>query len=395
MPQSHPARSTLASKQRSAAGAPAGVPHASTTLFVCGDVMTGRGIDQILAHPGNPALFEPHVRDARDYVALAERAAGPIPRAVPPDYIWGAALDQWTRFQPALRIVNLETAVTTSDSPWPNKGIHYRMHPQNVHCLTAARIDCCCLANNHVLDWGRAGLLETLDTLHAAGISTAGAGPDRDAARAPAVIPLSDGRRVLVSAIGDTSSGIPPEWQAGEHLPGIHVIDESDPRAIGAMKSVIEAARRPGDLVVISIHWGGNWGFTIPAARRSLAHRLIDDVGADLVHGHSSHHVQPIELYRGRPILYGCGDFLTDYEGIGGHTAFRPDLSLMYFVTFDVDRTLPPRLQLVPLRMHRLQLSPARASDIDWLDATLNRESRPFGTHVERDSGSALRVCAT
>src|SRR5687768_14486749 len=84
-------------------------------LFLCGDVMPGRGIDQILPHPSDPQLFEAYVRDARDYVALAERSAGKIPRKVSPAYVWGDALDELARRRPALRLVNLETSITTHD----------------------------------------------------------------------------------------------------------------------------------------------------------------------------------------------------------------------------------------------------------------------------------------
>src|SRR5207249_4560068 len=121
------------------------------TICFCGDVMTGRGIDQILAHPSDPVLHESYVRDARDYVELAARTSGAIPLPVSLDYIWGDALRPLR--QADVRIVNLETSITRNDEYWLGKEIHYRMHPQNVGCLTAVPIDCCCLANNHVLDW--------------------------------------------------------------------------------------------------------------------------------------------------------------------------------------------------------------------------------------------------
>jgi poly-gamma-glutamate capsule biosynthesis protein CapA/YwtB (metallophosphatase superfamily) len=85
-----------------------------TTLFVCGDVMTGRGVDQILAHPSAPQIQEPYARDARDYVALAEEANGPIARPVSPAYVWGDALQELERVVPEARSINLETSVTTS-----------------------------------------------------------------------------------------------------------------------------------------------------------------------------------------------------------------------------------------------------------------------------------------
>src|SRR5512139_3377489 len=119
----------------------------STTLFLAGDVMTGRGVDQILAHPSAPELHEPFVTDAREYVRLAEHASGPVPRGVAPDYIWGDARAEWESMAPAARVVNLETSITRSDD-YERKGINYRMHPDNIDCLRAARLDVCTLANN-------------------------------------------------------------------------------------------------------------------------------------------------------------------------------------------------------------------------------------------------------
>src|SRR6266571_159200 len=133
----------------------------SIRLFLCGDVMTGRGIDQALPHPVSPTLYEPYVRDAQEYVDLAEKANGPIPRPVNFDYIWGKALQELERASVDLRIINLETGITAAETPRPLKEIHYRMHPQNIGCFSAAGINARALANNHVLDWGYAGLCET------------------------------------------------------------------------------------------------------------------------------------------------------------------------------------------------------------------------------------------
>jgi len=167
------------------------------TLFLCGDVMTGRGIDQILPHPSKPQLYEPYMRSALGYVEIAERATGPIRRPVDFPYVWGDALAELDRVRPDARIINLETAVTAAEDAWPGKGIHYRMHPANVPCISAAKIDCCVLANNHVLDWGYRGLAETLDALRGAGMRTAGAGRDEAEAAAPAAIELPGKGRVL------------------------------------------------------------------------------------------------------------------------------------------------------------------------------------------------------
>ncbi|WP_143626440.1 CapA family protein, partial [Streptomyces viridosporus] len=194
---------------------------AVVTLFLCGDVMLGRGVDQILDRPGDPALREDYVTDARSYVRMAESVNGPIPAPVPPSWPWGEALRLLETAAPDVRIVNLETSVTRGGAFAPGKAVHYRMHPANVPALTVARPDVCVLANNHVLDFGRAGLEETLDTLERAGLRTAGAGRSAEEAYRPVAVPAGAGGRVLVLALGAGSSGIPPDWAATAALPGV------------------------------------------------------------------------------------------------------------------------------------------------------------------------------
>lgn len=362
------------------------------TLFLSGDVMTGRGIDQILKFPSVPVLYESYMQDARGYVTLAERDGTIVPCSVDDRYIWGDALEEFEHRSPDLRIVNLETSVTTNGEYWPRKGIHYRMNPRNAGCLTAAEIDCCVLANNHVIDWGYAGLEETLDTLQTAGIVTAGAGYDLNDARRPAVFERPDCGRVLVFSLGSESSGIPAAWAAGEDRSGIFLIDESSPASLSPVRRLIEEFSQSGDLVIVSIHWGGNWGYEVPEAQQQFAHELVDECGVSLVHGHSSHHVKGIEVYRQRPIFYGCGDFLTDYEGIRGHEEFRNDLGLMYFLTLDFATGSLVDCRMVPTRMKAFQVRRAPHEDIRWLMEVLNREGRKLGTRVELRENRELQL---
>jgi poly-gamma-glutamate synthesis protein (capsule biosynthesis protein) len=150
--------------------------------------------------------------------------------------------------------------------------------------------------------------------------------------------------------------------------------------------------KRAGDVAVASLHWGSNWGFEIPAEQRRFAERLIDRAGVDLVHGHSSHHVKGIGVYRGKAILYGCGDLLTDYEGIGGYEAFRSDLGLMYFPTLEAASGRLVRLAMTPVRTRRFRLVRAPEEGARWLLEVLGREGRKLGTRVERqpDGGFLL-----
>jgi poly-gamma-glutamate synthesis protein (capsule biosynthesis protein) len=361
-------------------------------IFLCGDVMTGRAIDQILPHAVDPRLYEPYITDAREYVVLAETVNGAIPRPVDYRYPWGEALPLLDAFDPAVRIVNLETAVTTSATPWPDKGIHYRMHPGNVEMLKAARIDCCVLANNHVLDWHYRGLAQTLDTLHAAGVASCGAGSRAEQAAAPAIIPVHTHLRVLVFAFAAPDSGTPHAWAAADARPGVNLLSDYSAQTVAEITALVQRYRRPGDVVVVSIHWGGNWGYRVSSAHRRFAHALIDRGLVDILHGHSSHHPRGIEVYRGRLVLYGCGDFINDYEGIRGHEAFRGDLSLMYLPSIRPGDGHLLGLTLVPLQIRRFRLHRAASEDANWLADMLNREGQVFGTRVDIDAAGNLQL---
>jgi poly-gamma-glutamate synthesis protein (capsule biosynthesis protein) len=372
--------------------APRGDSGEGLRLFLAGDVMTGRGIDQVLPHPGDPKLFEGHMRSALGYVELAERASGPVSRPVAFEYPWGVLLDELARRRPARRIVNLETAVTTASEAEP-KGINYRMHPDNLPVLRAAGIDACVLANNHVLDWGRAGLDETLRSLGRAGIACAGAGRTAPEAVAPAALPLAGGGRLLLLAFASGTSGVPRHWAAGEAKCGLSLLPESPGEAVAAARGALDAAgAAPGDLVVISIHWGGNWGQSVPSWQRDLAHGLIEQAGADIVHGHSAHHPKAVERHAGRLILYGCGDLLNDYEGIGGYEAHRPALGLAFFADLAAADGALRALEMVPLRRRRFRLERAAGEDAAWLADTLDRVSRPFGSGVALGPDGVLRL---
>ncbi len=360
------------------------------TLFLCGDVMTGRGVDQILPHPGSPELREPGQVDARAYVALAEAVSGPIPRPVPFTWIWGDALAELAARAPAVRLLNLETSITRHGEFAPGKEVHYRMSPGNTGCLTAARPDACVLANNHVLDFGRRGLTSSLHALAEAGLCPAGAGSGDVQARQPAVLSAGGGRVVLF-ACGMPSSGIPPDWAAGPGRPGIDFLPGPTPAAAAELADRIGAVRRPGDVVVVSLHWGPNWGYQVSRDRVRFARWLVD-AGADVVHGHSSHHPQPVEVYRGRLILYGCGDFIDDYEGIPGYEEYRDDLRLMYFATVKPGSGELAGLRMVPLQARKMRLRRAAPDDARWLAAMLSRVSRPHGCGADLVADGTLEL---
>jgi poly-gamma-glutamate synthesis protein (capsule biosynthesis protein) len=359
----------------------------AVTLFLCGDVMLGRGVDQILPHPGDPTLRERSVNDARTYIALAARVNGSIPQPVDWSWPWGDALELLALANCDARIINLETSITTSADFARGKGVHYRMHPANIPAVGIVRPDVCVLANNHILDFGRRGLLETLDVLAASRTRVAGAGRSLGAAAAPAFVPIPrSGGRVVVFAFGTPSSGIPHGWAAAVNRPGVNLIASLTDVAADELCRRAEEVRQPGDIVVVSAHWGTNWGYEVEADHVRFAHRLIDG-GVDVVHGHSSHHPRPIEVYSGKLILYGCGDLIDDYEGITGHERYRDDLRLLYLPRLDPASGQLKELRLAPLQARQLRLHRASERDAEWLRAVLDNVSRTFGSRIDRGAG--------
>lgn len=355
------------------------------TLFLGGDAMVGRGIDQILPRPVHPRLYEAAVNDARDYVRLAAQKNGEVPAPAGVRWIWGDAAAELVRHEADVRIVNLETAVTSAGRPWPGKGIHYRVSPENAAVLRVLPVDACVLANNHVLDWGTEGLEDTFAALDALGIRSAGAGKDLAAASAHVVLEKR-GHRVLLTAACTADSGVPEAWRARTQRPGVNLLSALDDEDADGLAAGAAAERGPNDVVIVSLHWGSNWGEQIPASHVRFAHRLIDG-GVDVVHGHSSHHPRAVERYGRGLVLYGCGELIDDYEGIDGFEPFRSDLVLLFFVGMNdaaaIGDRAPPSLRMTPMRIRRMRLERASRLERELLTAQLTSASRVLGSHVE------------
>ena len=295
--------------------------------------------------------------------------------------LFRSALNELNRMQPEARIINLETSITRSEDYAP-KGINYRMSPENAGCLVAAGIDCCALANNHILDWGRRGLLDTLSTLDQLRIKTAGAGRNLDQAKAPAVLDIAGKCRVLIFSLASVTSGISHSWAAGPESPGVNILTNLSETMANRIAEEISRTRKPHDIIIVSLHWGRNWGYEIAEEQRHFARALIDLADVSIIHGHSSHHAKAIEVYRNRLILYGCGDFLNDYEGIAGYDEYRDDLILMYFADVDLATRDLAALVLVPLQIRQFRLVHPLGQDTEWLQETLDYECRKFEARV-------------
>jgi poly-gamma-glutamate synthesis protein (capsule biosynthesis protein) len=358
-------------------------------ILLAGDAMLGRGIDQIQHLSCDPALPDPRVKSARDFVRGASWRNGPIPEPVDHSYVWGEALDVIASYAPCLRILNLETTFTTAPLP-AEKRVTFRAHPANIDMLRLFAPDCCTLANNHVLDWGEDGLVETLDTLRDAGLARTGVGYNEEDAWKPCILPLPDGRRVIVLSIGDRSGGVPYEWAAEGKRPGVAHTGHDIDACVERVANTISAVRQEGDVVIASIHWGENWGFDVPPRHSILGISLLEAAGVDIIHGHSSHHPKQIALRGKKLILFGCGDLINDYEGIQPYAPHRPDLVAIYLV--GLAGAAIRQIRILPFRVRRMRLERPTEEEAKWLCDRVTRNSGPFGTAWIAENDGTIRI---
>jgi poly-gamma-glutamate synthesis protein (capsule biosynthesis protein) len=351
-------------------------------IFLGGDVMTGRAIDQLFHTHNADGFGKPKDIPAQQYLVASAKLNGAEILPLSHDYIWGVALSILDNANVDLRLVNLETAITTA-AAWDKKAFNFRMHPANVGCLTAARIDCCALANNHVLDFGISGMEDTINTLTRAGIGHSGAGVNLDAAQKPYIHVLPDGQRVLIFAWGFQDSHIHfPHWKAEERKPGINYLPDISKTSAEQMKATIKAFSQPGDITIASLHWGANWVKKIPNSHRAMARFLIDEAGVNIIHGHSSHHVLSLDVYHGRPIFYGCGDLINDSEGSPISRSMYGYLGALFFVDLEVGTHKMRGLRIEPLQRRRFRLESPSAEDAAWV------RKRVFGS----DAYNAIEI---
>lgn len=319
----------------------------SLKLFLAGDVMIGRGVDQLLENSVPPQMFGKKVKLATYYIDKAEEKNGPMPSEQevmamggPSRYIWGDLLPALEYEKPHARLINLETALTLSEDRHP-KHYPHRGHPSNA-LLTlrqTAQVDAASVANNHVGDYGMNGMVDTLHSLKAAGIVPVGLGMDaKEAYEAKMVAP-----DVSMVAMMGVSSEAPIEWKARENSPGIARSEDSYGykdlyRTLSSLGAV--AHGRPSKpLSIASLHIGLNWSHSVDAKHRWFAENLAepgnDGPNAHLVVCHSSHHVKGFEVTPNRRLIcWGLGDIINDYEGTSSGVGFLKGYCLAWLPTF-------------------------------------------------------------
>jgi len=349
-------------------------------IAILGDVMLGRLVDQI---------FPNHVESPQEHkhVEMLFRHHGSKMKLPIRDYKypWGDVLGDMLKAD--LRIINLETSVTTHNMKWPDKAFNYRMHPFNLKVLKEANIEYVSLANNHTLDFSYEGMMETMDSLSKNGIHWAGVGKNLEEAQRPAIFGI-DGKKVACFSFADHYS----YWAASQEKPGINFLDVDSYTSedISNIKELIGSTRdkENPDLVIVSLHWGGNYCWIPSKEKQEFAHQLVDDCGVDIIHGHSSHHIQGIEIYKGKPILYGCGDFIDDYAVT---EEYRNDLGFAYFVDWNFESKSVQKIELIPTKVELCAVSKnVNVSDREWLIQHMTKLCKYFETSTKFTEGKLL-----
>jgi len=200
-------------------------------------------------------------------------------------YPWGNILPLFE--QTNLNIINLENTFTNSIQKLP-KVFNFKADPANVQSLKKAHINVVNLANNHILDFGNEGLFDTIQTLNTTGIKHVGAGKNKQKAKQAVIITENN---IKIGIIGYTDNE--PGWKAQASKPGINYIKVGD---IATIQQDIKIIRSQVDILIVTIHWGPNMRQRPNQEFINFAHAIIDS-GVDIIHGHSAHIFQGIEVY--------------------------------------------------------------------------------------------------
>lgn len=204
-----------------------------------------------------------------------------------------------------LTLGNLETPVTTGGVSAQNKQYVFKSSPKALDALRAAGMDVVNLGNNHILDQGEVGLMDTIKHLDQSGIQYVGAGKDANRAYQPLYIKRGG---MTIAVVGCSRVYPEPGWAAGASKPGVASAYPGKGYRDRVLSTIADA-RKKADLVIVMAHWGIERSLSPDANQKNLAHDFVD-AGADLIIGGHPHVLQGLEQYKGKWIAYSTGNFI-------------------------------------------------------------------------------------
>lgn len=274
--------------------------------------------------PGGSSVTISAVGDvslARELVSRMEANGGDYPYALITQFITGD-----------IGLANLEGAMTDRGEPW-RKGYTFRTPPRFTPGLANAGFDVVSLANNHSMDYGQVGLLDTISALDAAGVEYIGAGADDTRAHAPVVVEANGLRVAFLGYVATPDEGARfsiSEWAAGPDAPGVAYASNA------AIAAGVAAAREMADFVIVVVHAGTEYQNAPDAEQQRIAAAAMA-AGADAYIGAHAHVVQPVEHRDGQLIAWGLGNFIFDLDDVDLANIPVPRVSLVLNITLTKD----------------------------------------------------------
>jgi poly-gamma-glutamate synthesis protein (capsule biosynthesis protein) len=323
----------------------------SVTLGFTGDLVLGRGVNERL----------------RSGIPAADIWGNVRPRMLAADAMIG----------------NLEGPITAHRTKWHGiKAFYFRADPEpGIAALASGNYRCVALANNHMLDFGEEGLLDTRRHLADAGIAFAGAGRNADEAAAPVVFEAGGVKVGFVSITNTVRSFAAKAARPGTNYWKIR----SDRANLGRLATLVHELRRQGaGVIVLSVHWGPNYRWWPPHRYRRFAREAVN-LGVDIVHGHSAHVLQAVEFHGNGLILYDTGDYMEDFLAGPG---YRSDRSFLFLVEAGPDRT--PRLRMVPVSLTRAEVNVANGREADVIRSAMIRRCRGYAVAIAEEGGELV-----
>lgn len=258
-----------------------------------------------------------------------------------------------------LFIANLETTICDENvEKWPNKTFNYRLYPKYAsNVLGKSGLDYVSLANNHTLDFQKKGLLQTLKTLAKHKIEFSGAGLTKKSATEPAVFSLRKfGKPIFIFSAADHYD----YWESGvvkgiKGTEGIWYIDKHDSESQSELLIKIQQTKKeyPDSFIIVSLHWGHNYEYGISNWKKQFARQLINS-GTNIIHGHSAHHIQPIERIGNGCVFYSMGDYIDDYAVT---KEFRNDLAFLADVYINPKNNHIVDIKTYPTRIRNYEVN--------------------------------------
>ena len=340
----------------------------SNVFFVQAESMDGLGnVEQVVECKGGEEVEE--VKNFQISLVGDLLMDGSIKRQIDKngtDYPWEMVKAYFQNDD--LTIGNLETSMTTKGSKWPDKLFNFRSDPRNLLSMEKAGIDVLTLANNHILDYGYNGLLDTIKHIDNTGIKRVGAGKNKEDAFKAAIIE-EDGLKIGILS----ASRVVPDvkWYATGKRSGL--IGAYDVH-IKELLNEVEKLKKDVDLVVLSIHWGVERSAEPKDQDRILAKKLIDG-GVDIIMGHHPHVLQGIEIYKGKPIFYSLGNFVF---GTQGELTSNTMIAQINLVDGQMDN-----IEIIPFNIRLGRPVPVTEDIRKSKIAYLNKISKKFGVNID------------